>query len=648
MTSRNRTISVVLSTADPNDHALITALLSQAGAVAPVLVPGPADFDALAACLDGRPDPVCLLDERLCEPGDLLSRIVATGRPVIVVIDAEDLPTERRRLAAGAWDCLARSSLTPSALVKSVCRAVDHARQLRTTTGAQAALAASELRFRSLVRNAVHGILHTMRDGTIAEANPAVAAMLGLDSETDLLNRNILEFYQDPQDRERVLGSLQESGRVAPIEVQWRRRDGSLFWVRLSGRAVVMDDGAVAGFEVLAEDVTEHRTLESQFRQAQKMEALGRLAGGVAHDFNNLLTAMIGYAEILRDQIETGDHRRNQVEEICKAAERGSALTRQLLTFSRKPVSTPQTLDLNAVVRGFERMLRRLIGEHIKLATTTADDLGFVRANPGQVEQVLMNLAINGRDAMSGGGRLTIETANVELSAIYSRTHAAVAPGAYVMLAVSDTGCGMTAEVKAHLFEPFFTTKESGKGSGLGLATVYGIVQQSGGHIFVYSEPGKGSTFKIYLPRVERGETADCQVAADRPVTSGTETVLLVEDEPSVRTLARELLQAQGYRVLLANHGREGLAVAAAFPETIDLVVTDVVMPEMSGPDMVRHLWWTRPKLSVLYMSGYTDQTAVQLGLQEPWTTFLQKPFTPDGLAAAVRRALDGSGAARG
>jgi two-component system, cell cycle sensor histidine kinase and response regulator CckA len=367
----------------------------------------------------------------------------------------------------------------------------------------------------------------------------------------------------------------------------------------------------------------------------------------VAHDFNNLLTAMIGYAEILRDQIETGDPRRAQVEEICKAAERGSTLTRQLLTFSRKPVGTPQTLDLNGVVRGFERMLRRLIGEHIELVTDTAGDLGCVRANPGQVEQVLMNLAINGRDAMPGGGRLTIETANVDLSQTYSRTHASVVPGPYVMLAVSDTGCGMTPEVKAHLFEPFFTTKEPGKGSGLGLATVYGIVQQSGGHIFVYSEPGKGSTFKIYLPRVERGEEAAGQCPPDRLAVAGTETILLVEDEPSVRTLARELLQALGYRVLLANHGREGLAVAAAFPDTIDLVVTDVVMPEMGGPDMVRHLWWTRPKLSVVYMSGYTDQTAVQMGLQEPWTTFLQKPFTPDGLAAAVRRALDGSGTGR-
>jgi len=642
MTFRSRARSVVLITDDSSDQALVAALLSQAGSGSPAITLGSTSGGPLTASLLANPDAVCLLDERLCEPGDLLPRLVATGCPVIVLSGIEDLAREQALVEAGAWDCLARSTLTPSALVKSVSRAVEHARQLRATAGAQAALAASELRFRSLVRNAVHGILHTMRDGTIAEANPAVAAMLGLGSETELLNRSILDFYHDPQDRERVLESLQASGRVAPVEVRWRRRDGSVFWVRLSGRPLEMDDGSVAGFEVLAEDVTEHRTLESQFRQAQKMEALGRLAGGVAHDFNNLLTAMIGYAEILRDQMEPDDPRRAQADEISKAAERGSTLTRQLLTFSRKPAGAPQTLDLNAVVRGFERMLRRLIGEDIDLVTAAADDLGFVRANPGQVEQILMNLSINGRDAMPGGGRLTIETSNVELGATYSRTHAAVAPGRYVMLAVSDTGCGMTADVKAHLFEPFFTTKDPGKGSGLGLATVYGIVQQNGGHVFVYSEPGKGSTFKVYLPRVEQGAGKLDEQATKPRATAGTETVLLVEDEPAVRTLARELLQAQGYRVLLANHGREGLAVAAAYPDAIDVVVTDVVMPEMGGPDMVRHLWWTRPKLRVLYMSGYTNHTAAEMGLHEPWTTFLQKPFTPEGLASAVRRALDG------
>jgi|WetSurMetagenome_2_1015567.scaffolds.fasta_scaffold65525_1 two-component system, cell cycle sensor histidine kinase and response regulator CckA len=648
MTLRTRPRSVVLVTPDPNDQALVAALLAQAGAGFTSVIPGPPEIGPLLARLRLEPDAVCLIDESLCCPADLMPRLVAEQCPVIVLSDVDDLARGEAWLEAGAWDCLARTTLTPSALAKSVSRAVEHARHLQTATGAQAALAASEARFRSLVRNAVHGILHTLPDGTIAEANPALAHMLGFESETDLLNRCVLDFYHDALDRALVLESLQQPGRVAPVEVQWTRRDGSLFWVRLSGRSLAADDGSVAGYEVLAEDVTEHRTLEVQFRQAQKMEALGRLAGGVAHDFNNLLTALFGYAEILRDQIDPGDPRRTQVEEISKAAERGSTLTRQLLTFSRKQAGAPQSVDLNVLVRGFERMLRRLIGEDIDLVTTLPADLGRVRAHPGQIEQVLMNLAINGRDAMAVGGRLTIETANVELDPGYTRTHASLEPGPYVMLAVSDTGCGMTAEVKTHLFEPFFTTKESGKGSGLGLATVYGIVQQSGGHIFVYSEPRKGSTFKIYLPRIAQSEAEGAAPAPAPVAPKGTETILLVEDEPSVRTLARELLQSQGYTVLLANHGREGLGVANAYPDTIDVVITDVVMPEMGGPEMVRHLWWTRPKLRVLYMSGYTDQTAAQMGLQEPWTTFLQKPFTPDALALAVRRALDGEDDRRG
>ena len=642
MTSSDPATVVLLATENADDRVLISALLSQLGNSGFRLADAPPDGEARPGGLTGREDDVYLIDGRLAGDDGRLRQIVGAGCPVLVLTDVEDLAVEQRVLEAGAWDCLARSTLTTSLLVKSIRRAVDHNRQMRAIIGTQAALAASELRFRSLVRNAAHGILRTMRDGTIVEANPAFAAMLGFASETELLNRNVLEFYQDPSDREQLGAQVGDGERIPPVEVQWRRRDATVFWVRLSGRAFEPDDGAMTGFEMLAEDVTEHRLLESQFRQSQKMEAVGRLAGGVAHDFNNLLTAMIGYAEILRDQVETGDPRRSYVEEICKAAERGSTLTRQLLTFSRKPVGQPQTLDLSAVVRGFDGMLRRLIGEHIELRTLSGVDLGYVHANASQVEQVLMNLAINGRDAMSGGGQLTIETANADLSKTYTRTHASVSPGAYVMLAVSDTGCGMDSEVKSHLFEPFFTTKESGKGTGLGLATVYGIVQQCRGHIFVYSEPGQGSTFKIYLPRVAAEDGMDGVQPGRTAPAGGSETLLLVEDDPAVRALAQDLLEQRGYHVLVANHGREGLAVSHAYDGVIDLVVSDVVMPEMSGPDMVRYLWWTRPKARVLYMSGYTDQTAFQMGLQEPWTSFLQKPFTPDAFATAVRRALDG------
>ena len=495
---------------------------------------------------------MCIVDDGLVRGNpDLLGRIVAAGCPILVLTEVEDLALEQGMLAAGAWDCFARGSLTASLLLKSIRRAVDHGRQMREISGTQAALSASEHRFRSLVRNAVHGILHTARDGTIVQANPALASMLGFASDADLLSRNITEFYVDAADHQRFASLADDDGRVRPVEVQWRRRDGKAFWVRLSGRALDGDGAAQGGIEALAEDVTEHRLLETQFRQAQKMEAVGRLAGGIAHDFNNLLTAMIGYAEILRDQVDPADPRRNSVDEVCRAAERASTLTRQLLAFSRKPIGQPQVLDLNEVVRGFQQMLRRLIGEHIELRTAPAASSSRVRVNPGQIEQVIMNLAINGRDAMATGGTLTIETANVELDDTYTRTHATVGAGPYVVLAVSDTGCGMSAEVKAHLFEPFFTTKAPGKGSGLGLATVYGIVQQNRGHIFVYSEPGSGSTFKIYLPRVDGEEPAAAGETATQPAAGGSETILLVEDEPAVRTLARDLLTQQGYRVMV-------------------------------------------------------------------------------------------------
>ena len=636
-------IGIALATRNADDRALVSAVLSQLGSDRFRVIDAPTGIDEILTLFGDRKFDVCVLDDTLLGSNDgLLARATAAGCPVFVLTDADDVAVEQQMIVNGAWDCVARTSLTASMLLKSIRRAIQHARQIREISGAQDARSASEQRFRSLVRNAVHGIIRTTRNGTIVEANPALASMLGFESEAELLGRSVLEFYHEEADRELLFARASDDGRIPPSEVQWRRRDGQTFWVRLSGRTLVGVDGPVEGLETLAEDVTEHRLLESQFRQSQKMEAVGRLAGGVAHDFNNLLTAMIGYAEILRDQVEPGDPRRNHVEEICKAAERGSTLTRQLLTFSRKPVGETQTLDMNAVVRGFERMLRRLIGEHIELRTAFGADLGQVRANQGQIEQVIMNLAINGRDAMPQGGVLTIETENVVLDQGYARTHASVDTGRFVMLAVSDTGCGMSADVKAHLFEPFFTTKESGKGSGLGLATVYGIVQQNGGHVFVYSEPGHGSTFKIYLPRVVSAETAPIDGPAAAAAPGGSETILLVEDEPAVRALARDLLEQQGYSVLVANHGREALAVAHAYEGVIHLVLTDVVMPEMGGPELVRHLWWTRPKLRVLYMSGYTDRTATQMGLQESWTSFLQKPFTPDNLAAAVRRAIDG------
>ena len=380
---------------------------------------------------------------------------------------------------------------------------------------------------------------------------------------------------------------------------------------------------------------------QEQLTQARKMEAVGRLAGGIAHDFNNLLTVMIGRSQLVLRRLGAQDPVRADIELMEQTADRAADLTRQLLAFSRKQVLQPAVLDLSAVVANMAEMLRRLIGEDIALVTALDPALGHVKADPGQIEQIVMNLAANARDAMSKGGRLTLETANAELDAAYARRHVDVHPGPHVMLAVSDTGVGMTPETQAHIFEPFFTTKGPGHGTGLGLATVYGIVKQSDGHIWVYSEPGRGTTFKIYLPRVE--EAVDPSVARPRlpEPARGHETILLVEDEPAVRDLARDVLRAHGYTVLEARHGREALLISERHSGPIHLMLTDVVMPEMSGRELANRLASLRPTMPVIYMSGYTDAAVVHHGVLDPGTTFLQKPFTPDALARKMRQVLD-------
>jgi len=377
----------------------------------------------------------------------------------------------------------------------------------------------------------------------------------------------------------------------------------------------------------------------------QKMEAIGQLAGGVAHDFNNLLTVINGFGELLAVRLEPTDPRRALVEEILKAGERAAALTQQLLAFSRRQVMVVQVVDLNEVVADTERMLRRLIGEDVELITLPDPELGRVRADPRQLQQVILNLAVNARDAMPHGGKLTIETANVELDETYARQHAAITPGAYVMLAVSDTGHGMDAETRSRIFEPFFTTKEQGKGTGLGLAMVYGIVKQSNGDIWVYSEPGQGTTFKLYFPRVDDAERP-APPGAPQEIPHGTETILLVEDEPQVRALARRVLEACGYTVLEAARGDEALQCCQQHAEPIHLLLTDVVMPGMGGPAVARLMARVHPEIKVLYMSGYTDAAVARHGMLEAGAALLQKPFTPTTLAQQVRRVLDDPGAA--
>jgi nitrogen-specific signal transduction histidine kinase/ActR/RegA family two-component response regulator len=382
------------------------------------------------------------------------------------------------------------------------------------------------------------------------------------------------------------------------------------------------------------------RASEARLRQAQKMEAVGQLAGGVAHDFNNLLTAILGYSLLALDHVPPDSRARRDIEEIQNAGERAADLTRQLLAFSRRQVLTPRPLDLNAVVQNMEGLLRRLIHEDVELVTVCAPNLEIVRADQGQVEQILMNLAVNARDAMPRGGTLTIETKNRELDERYAREHVTLRAGSYVLLEVRDTGEGMNEETKSRMFEPFFTTKEQGKGTGLGLSTVYGIVQQSGGHIEVQSEVGRGTTFQIYLPAVAELAEPVSKRRTGAPVAHGTETILLVEDEALVRNLAREILTALGYRVLTATDGFEALRVQAQEQLPIHLLITDVLMPHMNGPQLAKRLQQVLPDIGILFLSGYTADAAVRQGLRAE-TAFLQKPFSPDALARKTRDVLD-------
>ncbi|HEX5137628.1 MAG TPA: ATP-binding protein [Planctomycetota bacterium] len=498
----------------------------------------------------------------------------------------------------------------------------------------------AEGRYRSLVDLSPDAIL-VEREGVVVFANAAAGALLAASDPGALVGKRFLDLCP-PDTRTEVEARLRDvhDGRsAAPREQRLARLDGSALHVEIAATRFVHDGGAAS--LLLVRDISARLLLEEQLRRSQKLEAVGQLAGGVAHDFNNLLTVILGYCQLLRAESKGTNPFLQELEEIQRAAESAARLTSQLLAFSRKQVTQPTLVDLNETLTGLDRMLRRLLREDIELCTAPGEGVAYVRIDPGHLEQLIVNLVVNARDAMPDGGRLTLETADAMLDDAYAATHEGVRPGRYSMFAITDTGIGMDAETRRRMFEPFFTTKGPGRGTGLGLSTVYGIVKQAGGHIWLYSEPGRGTTFKIYLPAATRSPRATVPPLVAESAPGGSETILLVEDEDAVRKLALQALRSRGYEVIETRNGQEALAIAARGRGTIGLVVSDVVMPQMGGPDLVARLKATQPGLRAILMSGYADNAMKEANLRTDDVAFLGKPFTLDALVRKVREVLD-------
>ena len=509
---------------------------------------------------------------------------------------------------------------------------------------AEQELRQAENRYRSTIENAVEGFFQTTPAGGYVSVNPALARMYGYKNPAELVAAvgDIgHQVYVDPERRSDFKRLMAKHGFVQGFEYQVHRKDGRKIWLSENARAVRDASGTVLYYEGTVVDITEKKELEAQLRQAQKMEAVGQLAGGIAHDFNNLLMVIQGNAEVMLDSISPSDAASQNAQQIKKATEHAASLTRQLLAFSRRQMLQPKVLDLSSVTAGLGKMLPRLIGTDIELKICPNAPSGWVKADQSQIEQVLLNLAVNARDAMPNGGKLIIETTNVDLDDSYARYHVNVPPGPYVLLTVSDTGTGMDAETQAHCFEPFFTTKASGRGTGLGLATVYGVVKQSGGWIWVYSEPGQGTTFKIYLPRVQQDAEPAKPTKHQSAVPRGCETIFVVEDQEGIRELACEFLENCGYYVLAAKDGAEALELADRYKKPIDLLLTDIVMPKVNGRELSQRLTAARPRMKTLFMSGYPERATPEQEMLVDESKFLAKPFSLRSLAGKVREALD-------
>ena len=573
---------------------------------------------------------------------DALEILKRSGKhvPLIVVTGAIGDEAAVECIKRGAADYVLKDR--PARLPLEVRRALEEKRLREERKRAEEALIEERHLLRTLMDNLPDVIYFKDRESRFTRINKAHAKGFGLSDPAQAIGKTDFDFFAEEHARQAFADEQEIIRTGQPILAKEEKEawpDGRETWVSTTKMPLRDANGNILGTFGVSRDVTERKSLEGQLRQTAKIEAIGRLAGGVAHDFNNLLTIISGYGQLLQERLSP--EALGPVEEILKASDRAATLTRQLLAFSRRQILAPQVLDLNSVVANMEKMLGRLIGEDIELATVQQPGLGRVKADPGQIEQVIMNLVVNSRDAMPEGGKITIETANVHLDKTYARRHPGATPGPQVMLAVSDTGMGMDAETLTHVFEPFFTTKEKGKGTGLGLATVYGIVKQSAGYIWVYSEPGRGSTFKIYLPRVEEPGREAEPAKAGSELAKGSETVLVVEDEEGVRSLVCETLESHGYKVLEARGADDALSIFEQYAEPIHLLLTDVVMPQMGGKELAKRLSSVHPETKVLYMSGYTDNAIVRHGVLEGGTPFLQKPFVPQTLVRKVRQVLD-------
>ena len=590
----------------------------------------------LDGLLGGRFD-ACVVDYRLGRTGTGLDLLKAARRegnevPMLLLTAEGEGELDVTALRSGAADFLEKEGLTAELTGRAVRYAIER-------SGALQALRESESRYRSVFEHAPYGIARSC-DNRLTTVNPAFVQMLGYQSAAALMAIDISrDLFVDPDAFARTFAADPQDGAIVSQEVEWRREDGRPVTVRLIVRQLSAPDERVRIHEALVEDVTEQRRLAAELRQAQKMEAVGRLAGGIAHDFNNLLTAILGYTETLHRELPGGQARAD-LEEIQHAATRAADLTRQLLAFSRKQVLTPVVCDLRVVINRACDLLGRVLGEdiHLRSAWTTEDPL-WVRVDPGQLEQVLMNLAVNSRDAMPQGGRLSIQTGPYAGDAPQS---VPVPAGPWASVRVVDTGCGMDARIKSHLFEPFFTTKGLGKGTGLGLAMVYGIVKQSGGYIWVESEPDAGAAFTICLPIVAAPAQLHAAGLPPVPEKEGAERILLVEDEPGVRKLACRVLRRCGYEVLEASSGEDATRICAQRSGAdIDLLLTDVVMPGMNGAELAHMLATSHPEMRVLYMSGYAEDRLIEQTGLAAGVPFMPKPFTPDSLARKVREVLD-------